>query len=74
MYVKVLQVFHSVANVTDICYLKWSIFMTKKEANERIKKIKAYTKELKKNKKASREFLIDAGIYTKNGNLKKVYK
>lgn len=39
-----------------------------------IKGIKALTKELSKDKGKARQFLIDAGIYTKKGNLRKPYK
>ncbi|HEX5154284.1 MAG TPA: hypothetical protein VFW07_22705 [Parafilimonas sp.] len=48
--------------------------MSDKEREEFIKALKTQTEKLSKNKKASRKFLVDVGIITKKGNLRKPYK
>ncbi|SEK41747.1 hypothetical protein [Parapedobacter koreensis] len=48
--------------------------MTDKEVDRLIKEMKAYTKELFKDKEKSKDFLVRAGIFTKKGNLTKPYK
>jgi len=48
--------------------------MTDKEVDRLIKEMRAYTKELFKDKEKSKDFLVRAGIITKNGNLTKPYK
>lgn len=45
--------------------------MTKKEINQTIKEMKLYTEELKASPEKAKQFLINAGIYTKSGKLSK---
>lgn len=45
--------------------------MNKKEINKIIKEMKEYTEELKNNSEKAKQFLINAGIYTKSGKLSK---
>lgn len=48
--------------------------MTEKEKQEYIKEIKEYTKEITSTPEKAKEFLLKTGVYTANGNLKRVYK
>ncbi len=48
--------------------------MSEKERIEFIQAIKKYTVKLSKDKKAAKKFLVDSGIITPKGNLKKPYK
>ncbi len=48
--------------------------MSDKERKEFIEALKAHTQKLSKDKKASRKFLVDTGIITDKGNLRKPYK
>jgi hypothetical protein len=48
--------------------------MTKKELQELLDLMEAMRKKLKGDKKASRKFLVDAGIFTDKGNLRKPYR
>lgn len=48
--------------------------MTKKELQELLGLMEAMRKKLKGDKKASRQFLVDAGIFTDKGNLRKPYR
>lgn len=48
--------------------------MSDREARELLKTLKDSKKKITKTQKSSREFLIELGIFTKKGNLKKNYK
>jgi len=48
--------------------------MTKKELQELLDLMEAMRKKLKGDMKASRQFLVDAGIFTDKGNLRKPYR
>ncbi len=48
--------------------------MTKKELEELLALMKAMRKKLEGDKKASQKFLVDAGIFTEKGNIKKPYR
>lgn len=48
--------------------------MTDQERNELLKIIEKYKKTFLGDEKASKEFLIELGIYTEKGNLRKNYK
>lgn len=48
--------------------------MSDKERREFIEALKAETKKLSKDRKASKKFLVNAGIITEKGNLRKPYK
>ena len=48
--------------------------MCEKETRELLKTLKDSKKEITKTKKSSREFLVELGIFTEKGNLKKNYK
>jgi hypothetical protein len=48
--------------------------MSKDEIKNYVNEMKKYTEELKKSPEKSKTFLVDAGIYTKSGNLSKNYK
>lgn len=48
--------------------------MTTQEIKKSIKDLQAIQKKVKKSKKAALQFLVDAGIATKNGNLRSVYR
>lgn len=48
--------------------------MSKDEIKQTVKEMKEYTKELKNNPEKAKQFLVNAGIYTKSGNLTKNYK
>lgn len=48
--------------------------MTEKERDDLLRIIEKYKKSLHGNKKASKDFLVELGIYTEKGNLKKNYK
>lgn len=48
--------------------------MSDKEARELLKTLKDSKKKITKTQKSSREFLVELGIFTKKGNLKKNYK
>lgn len=48
--------------------------MTNKELKDLISLMDNMRLKLKGDREASRKFLVDAGIFTKNGNLKKPYR
>lgn len=48
--------------------------MTDKERQEFIRLLETYKKKFSKSKKDAKEFLIEIGVYTEKGNLKKNYK
>jgi hypothetical protein len=48
--------------------------MSDKDRKEFIDILQKYKVKLSKNKKASKKFLVDAGITTEKGNLKMTYK
>ena len=48
--------------------------MTTQEIEKSIKNLQTIQKKVKSSKKAALKFLIDAGIATKSGNLRSVYK
>ena len=48
--------------------------MGKEERTKFIETLKKTQKELSKSKEASKKFLVDTGIITEKGNLKKPYK
>jgi len=48
--------------------------MTDREREESIQLMEEYRKKLSGNKKLCREFLVKAGIYTKEGRLTEPYK
>jgi hypothetical protein len=48
--------------------------MSENERKEFVEILKKYNQRLSHNKKASRDILVDAGIFTKKGNLKENYK
>lgn len=48
--------------------------MTVKEIRKDVSEMKAFTRKIVASPKKSREFLINAGIYTTKGNLKKAYE
>jgi len=48
--------------------------MSDRERKEFIEALKAHTQKLSKDKKASKKFLVDAGIITDKGNLRKPYQ
>lgn len=48
--------------------------MTKKELQELLDLFEKMRIKLKGDREASRQFLVDAGIFTKKGNLRKPYK
>lgn len=48
--------------------------MSDKELNELFGLMEKLRKTLKGDKEASRKFLVDVGIFTKNGNLRKPYR
>ncbi len=48
--------------------------MTDQERQDFLKILESYKNKLSKNKNAAREFLVDVGVYTKKGNLRKNYK
>ena len=50
------------------------ITQTEKEKKEFLSILKWYAKEVKHNKKLARKLLVDAGIFTKKGNLRKPYR
>jgi len=47
--------------------------MTEKEIKKYIKEFEKYSKKICSSKKSARKFLIDCGIYTKEGKLTKEY-
>lgn len=47
--------------------------MTTKEIDESVKKMKAFTKEIVKDKQKCRDFLVGAGIYNPDGTLAAPY-
>ena len=48
--------------------------MTNQERNELLELMENLRQRLKSDREASRQFLVDAGIYTKKGNLRKPYR
>lgn len=48
--------------------------MSDKERKQFSEAIKRYTSKLSRNKKASKQFLIDTGIITEKGNLREPYR
>ena len=48
--------------------------MSEKERQEFVQILEEYKQKLSKDKKASRQFLVDAGIFTEKGNLRQPYK
>jgi len=48
--------------------------MSDKELKELIQHMKALQKKLKGDREASRAFLVEAGIFTEKGNLRKPYR
>lgn len=48
--------------------------LTKNEIKQEVKKLKSSAKKIASSKKSSLSFLIQAGISTKTGHLKKAYK
>ncbi len=48
--------------------------MSEKEIKELTKKIAKRQKEVKNSKEAATQYLIELGVFTKNGNLKKAFK
>lgn len=48
--------------------------MSDKELKELLRLMENMRKKLKGDKEASRKFLVDAGIFTKKGNLRKPYR
>jgi len=48
--------------------------MSENEHKEFVEILKKYKEKLSHNKKASRDILVAAGIFTKKGNLKENYK
>jgi hypothetical protein len=48
--------------------------MSEKERQEFARILEEYKMKLSKDKKASRQFLVDTGIFTKKGNLRQPYK
>lgn len=48
--------------------------MTKQELEKNVKILRSKKKEVEQSKKAAREFLVSAGIYTTKGKLRKEYK
>ncbi len=48
--------------------------MSEKERNEYLIGLKKLRKKLVENPAAARKFLVDAGIYTPKGNLRKPYR
>ena len=48
--------------------------MTKKELQKTIKIMRAKKREVQSSKNAARKFLVDAGICTEKGNLRKHYR
>jgi|LGVF01.2.fsa_nt_gb hypothetical protein len=50
------------------------VVVNSKETSELIKRMKTFVKATAKSKSKSKSFLIDAGIYTESGNLKKAYR
>lgn len=48
--------------------------MTTMEIKKSIQTLQAIQKKVKRSKSAALKFLIDAGIATKNGNLRSVYR
>ncbi len=48
--------------------------MSEKELKELMKKIKQEQEEIKNSKEAAKKFLVELGILTPKGNLKKKYK
>lgn len=48
--------------------------MTEKERQDFIEILENLRLKLSKDKEAARKFLVDAGIYTAKGNLRKPYK
>ncbi len=45
-----------------------------KETKQVIKEMTKYSREVTSSREKSKRFLVEAGICTRNGNLKKVYK
>jgi len=48
--------------------------MSEKERQEFAQILEEYKQKLSKDKRASRQFLVDAGIFTEKGNLREPYK
>jgi len=48
--------------------------MTNQEINELLELMEGLRQQLKGDREASRQFLVDAGIYTKKGALRKPYR
>lgn len=48
--------------------------MTKQEIAQSVKKLDSKKKEVEQSKKAARNFLVSAGIYTTKGKLRKEYR
>jgi hypothetical protein len=48
--------------------------MSQQERKEFKKAVKSYKKEVTSSKEASQKFLIELGIFTNNGRLRKEYK
>jgi len=48
--------------------------MSDKEVHDFLKILEDYRKKISKDKEASRKFLIELGIFTEKGNLRKQYK
>lgn len=48
--------------------------MTNHERNELLELMEGLRQRLKGDREASRQFLVDAGIYTKKGTLRKSYR
>jgi hypothetical protein len=48
--------------------------MTEKEKSDLKRALKEYKKEVTSSKKASQKFLVELGVFTKKGNVRKEYK
>ncbi len=48
--------------------------MTDKEINKEIKEMKEFTKKVSASKILSKKFLVEVGLYTEKGNLRKPYR
>ena len=48
--------------------------MTSKEINKQIREMKKFTKKVGASKALSKKFLVEVGLYTEKGNLRKPYR
>lgn len=58
----------------SLCYNLHLVIMKDKEIKDLVKKLEKYRKELSMSEEKSRKFLVQTGIITEKGNLRKPYR